>query len=74
MLRPPPHGRTASRSSAEIYAGLAWAYWNYVNIGAEQEEGDRPDCPRIVFRGVGSKPGDLVEGGERFRSVGLGRS
>jgi len=24
---------------AEIYAGLAWAHWNYVNIGAEQEEG-----------------------------------
>ncbi len=24
---------------AEVYAGLAWAHWNYVNIGAEQEEG-----------------------------------
>jgi serine/threonine protein kinase len=24
---------------AEIYAGLAWAHWNYVNIGAGQEEG-----------------------------------
>ena len=24
---------------AEIYAGLAWAHWNYVNIGAAQEEG-----------------------------------
>ena len=24
---------------AEMYAGLAWAHWNYVNIGAEQEEG-----------------------------------
>ncbi|MFC2142635.1 hypothetical protein ACFLR7_06855 [Acidobacteriota bacterium] len=24
--------------NAYIYAGMAWAYWNYVNIGARQEE------------------------------------